>query len=453
MLLGRLHCCGKKGYADTGFVELNMDWTTPLRSQQTDFIKRLKSGCLLHCETEGQHSELTVISGERLKQLRNFCWEMAEKYKRNSPVRKVFIDNMKGKLGEEVVKARLGNVVTEVDYEKRLGGDGKVDFTVTSNPEVGIQVKARHGSIDTVRWSISKEEIEKNTALICILIQEEVNEAQADYNLIMAGFVPIKIIQVSNGKASVGIDELLYSGGLRSYLDSLQFEDFFYNYQEIQQNSNQGIPCEPSPNITIGSWKYTLPLEELASLEAALKELREKQQNASTEVEIPKIHPSQQIHTLEQMWEEVLAHLQPPRTQALCKQHGHLLSFDGQVAYVGISSLPLLKLAQVKLPNIKAAFEKVFNSKIKVSLVAKPTNVQISNSSTSQQQQETQGSQDYEQIWKAGDRIIHEVFGTGQVTHVFGSAKKISLAIKFPIGQRLLDPQRAPMRRIESESF
>jgi hypothetical protein len=428
-----------------------MDWTTPLRSQQADFIERLKSGCLLHCETEGQHSELTVISDERLKQLRDFCWEMAEKYKRNSPVRKVFIDNMKGKLGEEVVKARLAGVVTEVDYEKRLSGDGKVDFRLNCDPQVGIQVKARYGNIDTVRWSISKEEIEKNTALICILIQEEVNEAQAKYNLIMAGFVPTKIIEVSNGKASVGIDELLYSGGLQSYLESLQVENRLHNYTEIKQKYTQEAPCKLYPTITIGSWQYTLPLKELMSLETAIKELREKQKNASTEVEIPKIHPSQQIHTLEQIWEEVLAHLQPSRTQALCKQHGHLLSFDGQVAYVGISSLPLLKLAQSKVPNIEVAFEKVFNSKIKVSLISKLSKTQISicDSSMSLQQQEPQDSPDYEQIWKAGDRIIHEVFGTGQVTHVIGSGKKISLAIKFSTGQKILDPKKVSMQRIK----
>jgi tetratricopeptide (TPR) repeat protein len=199
-----------------------MDWTTPLRSQQSDFIKRLKSECLLHCETQGQHSELTFISGKRLKQLRDFCWKMVEKYKQTSPARDVFINNLKGKLGEEVVKARLAEFVTEVDYEKRLGGDGKVDFTLTSDPPVGIQVKACHGSIDTIRWSISREEVEKNAALVCILIQEEVSEAQTAYNLIMAGFLPTSRIEISNSKTSVGINELLYSGGLCSYLGSLK---------------------------------------------------------------------------------------------------------------------------------------------------------------------------------------------------------------------------------------
>jgi tetratricopeptide (TPR) repeat protein len=197
-----------------------MDWTTPLKAQQTDFIQRLKSAKLLHCDEKGQHSELTVISDERSKPLRNFCWEMIRKYKPNDP-QNYFINNMKGKLGEEVVKSRLADFVTEVDYEKRVGGDGKVDFTLTSDSSIGIQVKARNGNFNKIQWSISREEIEKNAVLVCILIQEEVSEAQAEYNLILAGFLPTNMITLSAGKALVGIDELLYSGGLRSYLESL----------------------------------------------------------------------------------------------------------------------------------------------------------------------------------------------------------------------------------------
>jgi tetratricopeptide (TPR) repeat protein len=203
-----------------------MDWTTILKAQQTDFIQRLKSGDLLHCEKEGQHSELTVISGERLKQLRDFCWEMAEKYRRTStPIRDVFVNNLKGKLGEEVVKSRLGDFVTEVDYEKRIGGDGKIDFTLTSDSSIGIQVKARYGNFDTIKWSISQEEIEKNSVLVCILIQEEVSEAQSEYNLILAGFLPTNIINSYGVKALVEIDELLYPGALRGYLESLTSSD------------------------------------------------------------------------------------------------------------------------------------------------------------------------------------------------------------------------------------
>ncbi|MBP5976302.1 tetratricopeptide repeat protein [Brasilonema sp. CT11] len=200
-----------------------MDWITLLRSLQSDFIKRLTSGCLLHCETEGQYSELTVISGERLKALREFCWQMAEKYKRTSPVRDVFISNLKGKLGEEVVKERLAAFVTEVDYEKRFGvGDGKVDFTLTFDPSVGIAVKSRHGSLNKVRWSINSEEVQKNAVVVCIFIQEEVNEAQPEYHLFFAGFLPTQMIKLKTGIISFGIEQLLYSSGLRCYLEQLE---------------------------------------------------------------------------------------------------------------------------------------------------------------------------------------------------------------------------------------
>ncbi|MCC5599056.1 tetratricopeptide repeat protein [Nostoc favosum] len=199
-----------------------MDWITLLRSLQSDFIKRLTSGSLLHCETEGQYSELTIISGERLRALREFCWLMAEKYKRVLPVRDVFISYLKGKLGEEVVKERLADFITEVDYEKRFGGDGNIDFTLTSDPSIGIEVKSRHGSIDRVRWSISSEEVEKNAVVVCILIQEDVSEAQSEYHLFLAGFLPTRMIKLKTGKISFGIEQLLYGGGLWCYLEQLQ---------------------------------------------------------------------------------------------------------------------------------------------------------------------------------------------------------------------------------------
>ncbi|MBD2691006.1 tetratricopeptide repeat protein [Anabaena catenula] len=199
-----------------------MDWITLLRSLQSDFLKRLTSGCLLHCQTPGEHSELTIISGERLKALRDFCWLMAEKYKRTSPVRDVFINNLKGKLGEEVVKERLANFITEVDYEKRFGGDGKSDFTLTSDSSIGVEVKSRHGTIDKVRWSVGSEEVQKNAVIVCILIQEEVNEAQSKYHLFLAGFLPTQMIKLKTGKISFGINQLLYGGGLWCYLEQLQ---------------------------------------------------------------------------------------------------------------------------------------------------------------------------------------------------------------------------------------
>lgn len=199
-----------------------MDWITILKKLQSDFIARIPSSSLLHCQIEGQHSELTIISGERLRMLRNFCWQMAEKYKRVSSVRDVFTSFLKGKLGEEVVKERLGNLITEVDYEQRIGGDGNVDFTLAANSAIGIEVKSRCGSMDAVKWSVSSEEVAKNAVVVCVLIQEKVNEAQSEYHLLLAGFLPTAMIKLKTGRISFGIEQLLYGGGLIYYLEQLQ---------------------------------------------------------------------------------------------------------------------------------------------------------------------------------------------------------------------------------------
>jgi DNA helicase-2/ATP-dependent DNA helicase PcrA len=48
--------------------------------------------------------------------------------------------------------------------------------------------------------------------------------------------------------------------------------------------------------------------------------------------------------------------------------------------------------------------------------------------------------------WAVGDRLQHAAFGEGQVTHLFGSGEKISLAVKFEgMGPKILDPRLAPI--------
>ncbi len=231
-----------------------MDWSSLLRSLQSDFIKRLADGCLLHCKGVGQYSELSIISGERLKQLREFCWMMAEKYKRVSSVRDVFVSYLKGKLGEEVVKERLADFITEVDYEKRFGGDGNVDFTLTDNPLIGIEVKSRHGYFNKVRWSVSVDEVQKNAVIVCVLIQEEVNEAQSKYNMVLAGFLPTEMIKLRTGKISFGIEQLFYAGGLRSYLEHLQASTSYVSPQQqvfnkpVNQNFITSVKTEENLN-------------------------------------------------------------------------------------------------------------------------------------------------------------------------------------------------------------
>ncbi len=48
--------------------------------------------------------------------------------------------------------------------------------------------------------------------------------------------------------------------------------------------------------------------------------------------------------------------------------------------------------------------------------------------------------------WSIGDKVTHNSFGIGEITHIFGSGEKISIAVKFKgMGPKILDPRLAPI--------
>lgn len=52
--------------------------------------------------------------------------------------------------------------------------------------------------------------------------------------------------------------------------------------------------------------------------------------------------------------------------------------------------------------------------------------------------------------WQVGDRLFHDSFGIGEVTHIFkGDNDKMSVAVKFMNSQKILDPERVQMQRLE----
>ena len=68
------------------------------------------------------------------------------------------------------------------------------------------------------------------------------------------------------------------------------------------------------------------------------------------------------------LWQQVVKHIQPLSVQALVSQHCRLLSFDGNLARIGITTQQLLKLAQNKISSIEAAFQQLLRQKVKVVL-------------------------------------------------------------------------------------
>ena len=68
---------------------------------------------------------------------------------------------------------------------------------------------------------------------------------------------------------------------------------------------------------------------------------------------------------LKNTWEKVLAEVKPS-TQALLSQQVILLDHNNQLARIGISSKNLKKMVISRIPDIEAAFEKVFHTSVKV---------------------------------------------------------------------------------------
>ncbi|MEP0872736.1 hypothetical protein NDA01_23230 [Trichocoleus desertorum AS-A10] len=377
-----------------------MDWKTLLRSQQADFIKRFKSGTenLLFCEVENQFSELAFVSSQKLKQLRDASWLLAERYKNTAPVHDVFIKHLTGKLGESVIKRQLSNLVAKGSYRDITGNDTSESFDarqwklfityirsyqylsryltgdlfpigylrLAANPAISIQVKACHTKANKIQWVVSKAEVEKNSVVVCIWIREEVNEAQPEYHLFLAGFLPTGMIQLQDGQAVLGLEDLLYGGGLRSFIEFIQAQSLQFNSSKAQLDYTSES-ANSSLSIQIGSWQCPLSWEQLTSLEAAIQELKAQQQEPQIPVLPP--HSSAELPLdLNQLWQKVLGQLRPPSTQSLLRQQSRLLSFDGHQARIGISSSALFRVNQRWLPKIEEAFNKTCQHQVKVTL-------------------------------------------------------------------------------------
>ncbi|MBR8828522.1 MAG: DNA polymerase III subunit gamma/tau [Gomphosphaeria aponina SAG 52.96 = DSM 107014] len=81
------------------------------------------------------------------------------------------------------------------------------------------------------------------------------------------------------------------------------------------------------------------------------------------------------------IWQQMLVNLQNPMTQALLKEHGHLINFDGSSVTIGLKNNTLLNIAKGKLANIEQAFALVFQHQVKVHLQVAPFPESNQNSS------------------------------------------------------------------------
>ncbi len=60
------------------------------------------------------------------------------------------------------------------------------------------------------------------------------------------------------------------------------------------------------------------------------------------------------------------------------------------------------------------------------------------------------GSGAHQVDWNVGDRLLHQTYGTGEVTHIFGAGNKICLAVQFPTqGRKIIDPKLSVLQKVD----
>lgn len=229
-----------------------MDWTTPLKSQQVDFIARLDGdpAKLLHCPTPGMHSEVVAIAHDQLKKIRAWCRKSLVESTLPSvapsmPIRLMLEEKLPLELAIEAIATVLGDRATKVYPQERQSISRCLNFCIkdiTGQPQenFGIKVKVAQGMTQNPQWQITLEEIQQNVAIVCVILPKQIQESETEYQLILAGFLPTTMLNTAdltgnltgnlacnlacNLTVNLNLSDLLYIGGLVSYLENLKTE-------------------------------------------------------------------------------------------------------------------------------------------------------------------------------------------------------------------------------------
>ncbi|NJL10875.1 MAG: hypothetical protein HC908_13815 [Calothrix sp. SM1_7_51] len=240
-----------------------MDWISLLRAQQADFILRVKKPktyevSLLESQAKGCHSEMMAFWGETLGNMLEFAHQQSEAIARNPPpLPSDYPENtdwtipfpqyfqhqvedylLREQVVERVMWERLGKITKKVavdatsnmvlDEEGTLRGESKFPYSLTEEPNTKIQVLVADGESfngikkDKVKWSVTQEDLTHYQVLIFLcLFYPFSGQRGYEKQAVIAGFIPAHQLDFSEPVVSIYPSNLLYSGGLSWYLESL----------------------------------------------------------------------------------------------------------------------------------------------------------------------------------------------------------------------------------------
>lgn len=276
-----------------------------LKSQQADFIKRIKKPktyeiTLLESNITGCHREYMPFWGEILTQMLENARFQAEILARNPPpTPSEYPENsdwaipfvtyfqqqaedylLRELIVEEIVKGCLGKLVKKIpqdaiknmtlDDEGNLRGQSKFSFLLTNNSEVKIQVcvadSESFNSIkkDKVRWTITQEDFNNYQILLFVcLFYPSSSQRGYEKEAVIAGFLPTNQIEFNGLQTDITPSKLLYAGGLAWYLDCLNNQQHLADSIDNIKDANiiPSIPAKHPLQKIIGKWQCSHTLK------------------------------------------------------------------------------------------------------------------------------------------------------------------------------------------------
>jgi WD40 repeat protein len=277
---------------------MQMDWISLLKAQQADFLQRVKKPktydlSLLESQVKGCHSEIMAFWGEPLAKVLEIARQQAEIIAKNPPptppeypdplewaipfpryfqqqaedylLREQIVDRVMsdrwGKQVKKVAQDTLNNMV--LDDEGNLRGESKFSYILANNPKVSIQVYVTDGESfnsikkDKVRWSVTQEDLKNHQVFIFLcLFYPFTGQRGYEKQAIIAGFLPTNQIEFNEPKLYITPSQLLYAGGFRWYLESLNTKkDTQRVLNEIVSTQTTQMPPDHPLKTIVGDWE------------------------------------------------------------------------------------------------------------------------------------------------------------------------------------------------------
>ncbi|MBL1210129.1 tetratricopeptide repeat protein [Geminocystis sp. GBBB08] len=206
-----------------------MDWKTPLKVQQQDFLNRLALGKLLICDENYLHSEVTIIKKEAIEKIKVESIleseDIANKYNLTYPLQEVLEIIFSRKLAVEAFLSRFGHLVwldNHKYYEDSKASLVKSNFLVKKATNIKILLKSYQGNFNQIKFCFSSEEINNNEIIVCALSSSKFKNNLQECSIIFLGFSSKYFLKHNkNNNLEISGLSLLYIGGLSYYINDI----------------------------------------------------------------------------------------------------------------------------------------------------------------------------------------------------------------------------------------